>query len=118
MQRTRKTRSIMAALLGSGLLVLGACAGDDGAKGDPGETGQPGLKGDPGEPGEAGNNGASCTVVDNTDGSRTVSCSDGTSATISNGAPGAKGDAGDAGTSCTATILMARRPSPAPTAPA
>lgn len=48
--------------------------------------------------------GTSCTVSDNGDGTKTISCPDGTSATLSNGTTGAAGPtgtAGAAGTSCT-----------------
>lgn len=72
-------------------ITLAACAGE---KGDPGQDGQP------------------CTVKDNMDGTKTLSCPDGTKVTIVNGDPGANGQdgqtgpqgpQGDAGSSCTAT---------------
>jgi hypothetical protein len=61
-------------------------AGPPGSRGDdglPGEAGPPGLPGDGGLAGEAG---TSCTVDDNGDGTKTVTCSDGTSVTIGSGA--------------------------------
>jgi predicted CXXCH cytochrome family protein len=45
--------------------------------------------------GEDGQDGTSCTVVDNGNGTKTISCQDGTSVTVSDGAEGA------AGSSCT-----------------
>ncbi len=54
-----------------------------------------GCKGDTGPAGANGSAGTSCTVTDNGDGTKTITCTDGTSATVSNGAPGTNG------TSCT-----------------
>jgi hypothetical protein len=61
----------------------------NGANGAPGTPGTPGAPGTPGTPGTAGSNGTSCTVVDNGDGSKTITCTDNTSVTILDGAPGA-----------------------------
>jgi len=51
--------------------------------------------------GVAGEDGRSCTVANNNDGSATISCDDGTSAIITNGEDGANGLAGVDGASCT-----------------
>ncbi|HSN93076.1 MAG TPA: cytochrome c3 family protein [Anaeromyxobacteraceae bacterium] len=61
------------------VLALAACKGDDGA---------------------AGANGTSCTVTDNGNGTSTISCQDGTTATVSNGTDGLNGTDGQ---SCTMT---------------
>ena len=56
--------------------------------------------------GPAGEKGSSCSTRDNGDGTITVSCTDGTSVTLSNGRDGtngANGTNGDAGTSCSIT---------------
>lgn len=58
--------------------------------GSPGPEGEPGLKGDKGDPGSPGANGTSCRVSP-APGGATVACTDGTSATISDGAPGLAG---------------------------
>ena len=58
-----------------GLVALSACSGANGA------------------------DGRSCTVADNHDGTMTVSCEDGTSATVARGADGAKGADGATGAS-------------------
>jgi mono/diheme cytochrome c family protein len=58
----------MVALFG---LFLGACDGATGPAGDPGDKG------------------GSCTVTDNGDGTKTISCEDGTEVTISDGTAGA-----------------------------
>ena len=85
--------------------------GEDGQPGAPGEDGQPGAPGEdgqpgaPGEDGQPGAPGSSCTVADNGDGSATITCGDGTSATLfdgADGAPGVPGDPGDPGAACTA----------------
>jgi hypothetical protein len=59
--------------------------GEDGTDGLPGQVGPPGPVGDAGSPGEAGQAGTSCTVEDNGDGTKTITCSDGTTATIGSG---------------------------------
>ncbi|GMV14144.1 MAG: hypothetical protein AMXMBFR56_23680 [Polyangiaceae bacterium] len=51
----------------------------DGQPGDPGTPGDPGEAGPPGDPAEAG---VSCTIVDNGNGTKTITCSDGTTVTI------------------------------------
>ncbi len=48
-------------------LAIAGCTGDDGAQGPPGDPGDPGDLGDPGAP---------CTVVDNDDGTFTMTCPD------------------------------------------
>jgi hypothetical protein len=80
-----------------GAAALAACDGDTGspgARGEPGADGasgprgEPGTSGDAGPPGEAGlpgEAGTSCSVTDNGDGTKTISCSDGTSVTIGSG---------------------------------
>lgn len=52
-------------------------SGGKGDKGDPGGAGEAGPKGDPGDAG------TSCSVVDNGDGTRTITCTDGTKVTVS-----------------------------------
>lgn len=49
------------------------------------QTGPSGPAGPAGSNGSNGANGSSCTVTDNGDGSKTISCSDGTTATVSDG---------------------------------
>ncbi|HEX7479634.1 MAG TPA: OmcA/MtrC family decaheme c-type cytochrome [Polyangiales bacterium] len=70
-----------------GVLVagLGACASGD--KGPKGDTGDAGPKGDPGPAG------TSCSVKDNGDGSKTITCANGAKVTVSDGT---KGDPGAA----------------------
>jgi OmcA/MtrC family decaheme c-type cytochrome len=68
-----------AAVLGAAVLALTGCSGEDGA---------------------AGADGTSCTITDNGDGTSTISCEDGTTATISDGADGMDGTDGQ---SCTMT---------------
>ena len=75
-----------------GLSVITAAALAAGCSGSSGSPGKNGVNGD------AGVNGTSCSVTDNHDGTSTIHCTDGTSATVSNGA---NGDAGINGTSCT-----------------
>ncbi|MBI2395669.1 MAG: OmcA/MtrC family decaheme c-type cytochrome [Deltaproteobacteria bacterium] len=57
--------------------------GTPGAPGDPGEAGVPGDPGEAGVPGPAGEAGTSCSVVDNGNGTRTITCTDGTKVTVS-----------------------------------
>jgi hypothetical protein len=80
--------------------------GDTGPAGPKGDTGGQGLKGVPGPagakgaPGAKGDKGDSCSVKANGDGSKTITCEDGTTVTITDGAkgePGPKGDKGDTG---------------------
>ena len=58
----------------------------DGAPGEVGETGATGETGAVGETGETGAAGTSCSVVDNGDGSKTITCEDGTSVIVEDGA--------------------------------
>ena len=58
------------------------CNGADGVAGEKGEPGEKGEMGDQGDPGE---DGSSCSAFDNGNGTYTVSCSDGTSFTVSDG---------------------------------
>jgi hypothetical protein len=58
------------------MVTLVACSGSDGKNGADGAAGTPGT---------------SCTVKDNGDGSRTISCEDGTTATVSDGKDGQDG---------------------------
>ncbi len=53
-----------------------------------GPAGSAGEQGEQGEPGEQGDKGVSCEVVDNGDGTKTITCEDGTTATVSDGTPG------------------------------
>ncbi len=57
--------------------------------------------------GEPGTNGTGCTVTTSADGSSTIRCTDGTSATLRNGMNGTNGADGAAGTSCTVTATDA-----------
>jgi hypothetical protein len=57
-----------------------------------------GCKGDAGDDGTAGAAGTSCTVTQNGNGTATISCADGTTATVANGT---NGQNGLDGTSCT-----------------
>jgi len=77
-------------LLRGGLSLLAAAAviGCEGKEGPVGPVGPAGEKGDPG---------SSCTVTDNGNGTKTIACTDGTSAVVTDGARGA------AGTSCSVT---------------
>jgi|GEM_PF-1145588 len=59
--------------------------GTSGADGSTGATGPSGSNGATGATGPAGTSGTSCTVKDNGDGTKTISCADGTSATVSDG---------------------------------
>lgn len=52
-------------------------AGTDGADGNDGAPGDKGDPGNDGAPGTPGNDGSSCTVVDNFDGTATMTCDDG-----------------------------------------
>ncbi len=67
-----------------GLVLLAGCGG--------------GEDGDAGAPGE---DGSSCTVTDNGDGTATIACDDGTEATLSDGEDGDAGEVGPPGDSCT-----------------
>lgn len=61
--------------------------------------------GEPGDPGMDGTDGSSCSVS-TTDGGATISCTDGTSATVLDGLDGAaasRGDPGEDGSSCSVT---------------
>ncbi|MEZ4224695.1 MAG: OmcA/MtrC family decaheme c-type cytochrome [Polyangiaceae bacterium] len=51
-----------------------------GGQGTPGDSGPPGDPGEAGPPGEAG---ISCTLVDNNNGTKTITCTDGTTITVS-----------------------------------
>ena len=53
-----------------------------------GTPGTPGTDGAPGTDGTNGTNGTSCTVADQPDGTRLISCSDGTQAIVTNGTAG------------------------------
>jgi len=72
--------------LGVGLLGQ---QGPTGPQGEPGENGQDGEDGEQGEPGEDGADGVGCTVLDNSDGTYTLTCgSDSQTVTINNGEDG------------------------------
>lgn len=53
-----------------------------GKDGDSGTPGQPGDPGEAGPPGPTGDSGTSCTIVDNNDGTKTITCTDGTTVTV------------------------------------
>ncbi|MBI5608535.1 MAG: hypothetical protein HY902_06605, partial [Deltaproteobacteria bacterium] len=73
-------------------------AGPQGATGATGEPGPQGATGTTGDTGPAGKDGNSCTVKDNGNGSKTITCTDGPSVTIKDGATGPTGPVGPAGT--------------------
>ncbi len=66
--------------------------------GEKGATGQNGSDGADGADGADGTTGDSCTVTDNGDGTKTITCEDGTSVTVSDGTDGEKGESGTDGT--------------------
>ncbi|MBK7395106.1 MAG: OmcA/MtrC family decaheme c-type cytochrome [Myxococcales bacterium] len=97
-------------LLAASMLLIGACEGSAGEAGTPcsvkantdgtstitcpdgtsvtvtggkGDKGDPGTPGDAGAKGDPGDAGTSCTIVDNPDGTKTITCTDGTKVTIS-----------------------------------
>ncbi len=72
-------------------------AGPQGATGTTGEQGPQGATGTTGDTGAAGKDGTSCTVKDNGNGSKTITCSDGTSVTIKDGSTGPTGPVGPTG---------------------
>ncbi|PKN56419.1 MAG: hypothetical protein CVU56_16120 [Deltaproteobacteria bacterium HGW-Deltaproteobacteria-14] len=59
-----------------------------------------GCTGQDGADGAAGADGTKCSVTDNGDGTTTVACDDGTTATVSNGTDGTNGTNGTNGESC------------------
>jgi hypothetical protein len=63
--------------------------GAQGMPGSPGANGTNGTAGTSGLPGAPGADGSSCSVADNGNGTKTISCTDGTSAILSDGANGA-----------------------------
>lgn len=65
---------------GTKVTVKDGQGGEAGPPGDPGTPGDPGEAGPPGDPGEAG---ISCTIVDNGNGTKTITCTDGTTVTVS-----------------------------------
>ena len=67
--------------------------GSTGANGADGENGTNGTNGTNGADGEDGAGGSSCSVIENANGSKTILCEDGTTATVNDGA------------SCTATQI-------------
>lgn len=66
---------------------------EPGAPGETGPAGEPGEAGEAGEPGDEGVPGTSCTVAENDDGSATITCDDGTTATVTDGDDGLPGAA-------------------------
>jgi hypothetical protein len=62
-----------------------------------GATGPTGATGPQGPQGARGQDGTSCNVLDNGNGSKTIVCEDGSTATVSDGVPGAPGTPGPAG---------------------
>jgi hypothetical protein len=70
--------------------------GPQGETGPRGETGPAGAAGAPGAPGSPGADGTSCTAVQG-EGSATVQCTDGSSATVVDGAQGPEGPEGPPG---------------------
>jgi len=72
-----------------GLMVIMAVG--CGGKGDPGPEGPAGPDGPAGPTGDVGAAGVSCSVTDNGDGTKDVTCGDAT-VTVSDGTPGVDGD--------------------------
>jgi len=70
---------------GSSVTVTDGSTGKDGKDGKDGEAGKAGADG------AAGANGKSCTVKDNGDSTKTITCEDGTTATVADGKAGAGG---------------------------
>jgi OmcA/MtrC family decaheme c-type cytochrome len=64
------------AVFAAAMLALSGCSGEDG---------------EPGAPGADGKDGTSCTVASNGDGTTTITCTDGTTATIEDGKDGTNG---------------------------
>jgi OmcA/MtrC family decaheme c-type cytochrome len=82
------------------VLTAGGCAGDDGSPGANGVDGVPGVDG---QDGRDGQDGGSCSITDNGDGTKTISCDDGTNVTVADGQTGQTGQDGQDGASCTIT---------------
>jgi 5'-nucleotidase / UDP-sugar diphosphatase len=85
--------------------ALSACGedgavGPQGAEGPRGPAGMDGDDGSQGPPGMDGDDGSSCTVLDNGDDTVTISCEDGTMATVADGMDGPDGMPGG---SCSVT---------------
>ena len=74
--------------IATALLLVAGCVACTGDKGDTGPEGQAGTEGQPGSPGA---DGTSCTVEDNGDGTKTISCTDGMKVIVSDGSPGTDG---------------------------
>lgn len=92
-----QNRNSWAGVIGVFFCIAGTygCVGDDGKVGPQGDMGPQGVTGGPGPTGPQGSTGFSCSVVDNLDGTKTISCEDGTQVIVSNGTTG------DPGLSCT-----------------
>lgn len=92
------------------MIYAAGCGGTKYVTGPPGPqgaTGATGAQGPQGIQGIPGTNGTSCTVSQTNTGAL-ISCSDGTSTTVTNGASGAQGPQGTPGTngsSCTVTAV-------------
>ncbi len=82
---------------GTSVTVMNGEDGEDGQDGQDGDNGAAGGVGATGPEGPPGPAGTSCTVVDNEDGTKTISCDDGTSVTVSDGTDGAEGPEGPQG---------------------
>lgn len=98
--RFRGFAPILALLLATS---LGACV-REGAEGEVGLAGDDGAPGVDGAQGEPGTDGSSCTVVDNGDGTATITCTDGTTVTIRDGVDGVDGVDGDDGIVAQCTV--------------
>ena len=72
---------------------------NDGAKGETGATGETGAKGETGATGAS----TTCGVKDNGDGTKTLSCNDGSSVTINDGVDGTNGTDGS---SCSVEYIL------------
>lgn len=73
---------------GTSATIDQGAAGKDGKDGVDGATGATGTTGDTGA---TGKDGSSCTAKDNGDGSKTISCTDGTKVTVKDGLPAPNG---------------------------
>ena len=84
--------------------------GSTGANGADGENGTNGTNGTNGADGEDGADGSSCSVIENANGSKTILCEDGTTATVNDGASCTVADNGNGSydLTCSGTTVTVR----------
>jgi uncharacterized protein (TIGR02145 family) len=84
--------------------------GSTGANGADDENGTNGTNGTNGADGEDGADGSSCSVIENANGSKTILCEDGTTATVNDGASCTVADNGDGSydLTCSGTTVTVR----------